>query len=165
MARKDTLPSLFGSRSTAKGEHSVLSLQDEMNRLFDSFFTGFPTISRKGPLSGTESFRPDIDIVDKEQEILVSAELPGLESGDVDITLHDNSLVIQGEKRVEEEHDDKDRGHYVERSYGSFRRVIPLHAEVDEDGVKASFKKGVLKIRLPKTVEAKERSRKISVEH
>jgi HSP20 family protein len=104
---------------------------------------------------------PALNISEDEKNITVEAELPGMDSKDIDISLQNNMLVLQGEKRFEEE---KKEGSYhrIERSYGSFSRTIPLSSTVDEDKVKASFKNGVLTVTLPKQEVA--RGKKIAVE-
>lgn len=132
-------------------------LRSEMDRLFDHF------LERRdlGPWpEGT--FSPAIDVKDTDDAILVSAELPGIDESELDVSVNRDILTIRGEKR--EESDKKENGRkYVERSYGMFERGIPLHCAVDESKVKATFKKGVLKITLPKTAEAKNASRKIPI--
>ena len=138
--------------------HPALTLQDEVNRLFESFFQGVPSVGKLGEFS----FTPNVDVLDNETEIVITAELPGIDENDIDITLNRDRLVLKGEKKREEEHKENDVT-YVERSYGSFQRVIPLPVEIDEDQVDASFDKGVLCIRLPKSTEAKERVKKVSV--
>ena len=104
---------------------------------------------------------PALNVSEDEKNITVEAELPGMESKDIDISLQNNMLVLQGEKRFE---DEKKEGNYhrIERSYGSFSRTIPLSSSVDEDKVKASFKKGVLTVTLPK--QGVEQGKKISIE-
>jgi len=104
---------------------------------------------------------PALNISEDEKNITVEAELPGMESKDIDLSLQNNMLVLQGEKRFENE---KKEGNYhrIERSYGSFSRTIPLSSAVDEDKVKASFKNGVLTVTLPKQEVA--RGKKIGIE-
>jgi HSP20 family protein len=104
---------------------------------------------------------PAVDVSEDEREITVKAELPGLESKDVDISLDRGVLTLKGEKKFEEE-EKKDNYHRIERSYGSFYRSLTLPAEVKEDAVKAKFDKGVLTITLPKSEKAK--SKKIEIQ-
>jgi HSP20 family protein len=107
-------------------------------------------------------FMPQVDVNEDEKQIKVTAELPGMDEKDIDVALSGNSLTIKGEKQ--EETEDKGRNYYrSERRYGSFHRVIPLSAEVDQDKAKADFKNGVLRITLPKTGEARKRRKKIDV--
>jgi HSP20 family protein len=122
-------------------------LQREVDRLFDEFsFSRDPgTLGRPG-LFGLV---PKMDVTETDKEIEVSAELPGLERDDVDISVEDGVLTIRGEKKVETEK--KDRSFYpAERSYGSFYRSLPLTNGVDPSSIKATMSKGVLKINIPK---------------
>jgi HSP20 family protein len=92
---------------------------------------------------------PKVDVAETSDEIRVTAELPGMKEDDVEVTLSDGGLVIQGEKRIEKE--EKEKNYYrVERSYGKFHRSIPLPGKVDDKNVNASFQNGVLTITLPK---------------
>lgn len=136
-----------------------LAMQERMNSLFeDAFGRSFGRW-----LGDHQRFIPTVDVVEKEREILVTAELPGLEEKDVEVTVDDNLLTIRGEKK--EEHEEEGERHYhVERSFGSFHRQIPLTSPVDREKVKASFRKGVLKIRLRKTEEAQQRTSRIKID-
>ncbi len=131
----------------------VQTLHDEMNQLFDEFFSGFG-LAPWAPFAEMESyFSPRVDVIETDKEVKVSAELPGLSEKDVEVSLSHDVLTIKGEKKSEEEH--KEHNSYrLERVYGSFQRSIPLPCEVDEDKVEAVFKNGVLTITLPKVAEA-----------
>lgn len=135
------------------------SLQREMNDLFDSFFRGFeaePFIGKGG------QFTPAVDVSESDREFTVTAELPGLDGKDLEVSVTRDALTIRGEKK--EEHEDKGNGRYhKELYYGSFSRGIPLHAEVNPDAVKAVYKNGVLKVKLPKSAPSVSGSRKIAV--
>ena len=131
-----------------------LDLRDQMNHLFDGFFDDEATF--------TGDFAPKLDVSETDKQITVSAELPGLEPDDIDVTIDHDMLVISGEKHAEKEEKDKHYYH-VERSYGSFYRSVPLSSEVDEDKIDASFKRGVLKVSLPKTREAQDSRKHIEV--
>ena len=146
-----------------ESEHPFASFQREMNRLFDNFFGGFG-LSSWAPLEGSSvpAFTPRVDVSETEKEIKVSAELPGMEEKDIDLSLTREALTIKGEKKGEAEEKGKDF-YRMERTYGSFTRTIPLPVEVDTDKVEATFKKGVLDITLPKTAKAIEETKKISV--
>lgn len=134
-----------------------------MNRLFDDFFERpFGLSSYLGESDLMSDFAPRLDISDTDKEISIAAELPGLEPDDIHISLDRNMLTISGEKRAEEEEKDK-RFYRVERSYGSFQRSIPLPDEIDEDKIDATFKRGVLKVKLPKTQAAQKRSKHIAI--
>lgn len=140
-------------------EHPFSLLRREMDSLFDNFFRGFdlePFESRMG------AFSPKVDVTENDKEIKISAELPGLEEKDIDVSLQKDMLTIKGEKKEEKE--DKGKDYYrMERSYGSFSRTIPLPVEVETDKVEAKFKKGVLSITLPKTAKAVAQTKKIAV--
>ena len=106
---------------------------------------------------------PHIDVSETAKEIRVTAELPGMEEKDLEVSFLDGVLTIKGEKNEEHE-EEKSDVHRSERQYGMFERTIPLPAEVDVDKVKATFKKGVLKITLPKTKEAQANRRLIQIQ-
>ena len=135
------------------------SFRLEMDRLMENFFHGFDTrhFGRR-----SDSFVPQIDVVDTDKEIKISAELPGLDEKDIEVSLTREALTIRGEKREEKEEKGKDY-YRSERSYGSFTRTIPLPAEVDADKVAASFKKGVLTVKLPKTKQAISETKKVAI--
>jgi HSP20 family protein len=143
------------------------SFRSEMDRLFDRF--GFPSLRRMfdmepawRPASSFSFSVPAIDMSEDENAYKISAELPGLEAKDVEVSVSGNTLVLKGEKRQEKE--EKDKNYYFsERAYGSFQRAFDLPASVDRDKVAADFSKGVLTITLPKTPEAQKPQKKIEV--
>ena len=144
-----------------RGERPMDMFQREFNRLFDDFFRTPTMLGR-----GSEAFAsmPRVDVSESENEYEVTAELPGIDEKDVELTLADNVLTIRGETKVEREEKDKDKNYYMsERTFGSFRRAVPLPAQVDEDRVEANFKNGVLTVRLPKSPQAQARTRRIEV--
>lgn len=167
MARKDvTQP---GSSTPARRDvfASPLSeLHREVDRLFDEFMGGFrPWRSRVGFWGdGEGELVPRVDVSESDKEVVVTADLPGIDEKDIDVTLSNGVLTIKGERKAEkEEKDEKKSYHRVERSYGLYSRSIALPGEVDENKVKADFAKGVLTIRMPKTDRAKSRVKKISI--
>jgi len=105
---------------------------------------------------------PAIDMSEDEKMYKISAELPGMEAKDVDVSVTGDMLVLKGEKRQEKEEKDKNY-HFSERAYGSFQRAFELPASVDRGKIAADFSKGVLTIILPKTVEAQQPTKKIAV--
>jgi len=117
----------------------------------NSFFDDFAVPSL---LSEERGFTPAFDISETENELIVRAEIPGMDKEDIDIHLTDGVLTIKGEKRHEKE-DKKEDYHRVERSYGSFCRSIGLPFDVETDKVDATYKDGVLKLTLPKSERAK----------
>jgi len=127
----------------------MVSLQDEMNRMFDSLMS--PTAPR-----AAETWFPAVDVRETEGEYIVRAELPGLTREDVKINLINNTLILRGEKKQENE-EKKGSWHHVERSYGSFERTFTLPTTVTSDTIKAKFHNGVLEITVPKAEEAKPR--------
>lgn len=147
-----------------KDEHGVdrpiNSLQREMNRLFEDFFSRDFFVE---PFRGMGEYHPAMDVSETEDAVIVKAELPGMEAKDVEINLNGDVLSLRGEKREETEEKTKSF-HRVERSYGSFERSVRLPYAVKADKVEATFKNGVLTVQLPKAEEAKRKSVKINVE-
>jgi HSP20 family protein len=148
--------------------HPFLELQRATNRLFDDFFRDFGLFGSRwaDPLSLTPDVFgdqwPRVDMSETDKEILITAELPGVNKDDLGISVSEGRITIHGEKKEQKE--DKGKDYYrLERSYGSFQRSLSLPCEIDADKVDASFKDGVLKISLPKTEAARERIKKIPV--
>jgi len=104
---------------------------------------------------------PQVNVSETENDVTVNAELPGMNSKDIDVSLRQNNLIIQGEKQFEDEEKNKNY-HRIECSYGSFYRAVPLPIEVESDKVKAKFKDGVLTIHMPKSASAQKK--KIEIE-
>jgi HSP20 family protein len=134
-------PALFGS------------LHREIDRLIDDFARG-----NFGLLTQAQAnLIPQIDVCETDKEIEITAELPGLERKDVEISVEDDTLTIRGEKKVEtkEKEDDKNKNYHVsERSYGVFYRLVQLPAGVDPASIQATMSKGVLKVTIPKPARA-----------
>ena len=128
------------------------SFQDEMNRVLDSFF------NRESSYGA--DWKPVVDVAETENDIVVKAEIPGIDPKDIDISITGDKLTLKGEKKEEKENTGK-CFHRVESSYGSFKRVITLPASVDVDKVTAEGKNGLLEITLPKKEESK--AKKINV--
>jgi len=163
MTTKDLTPQKRkeSMRFTTKHEekHPILAFQEEMNALMDNFFRSMNfDLFEKRP--GT--FSPSIDIMDTGKEVVVTAELPGVDEDNIDISITKDTLTIKGEKKAEKEEKGKDF-HLVERSYGSFIRTIPLPVDVETEKVGATYKKGVLTIKLPKTEKALKETKKIPI--
>lgn len=143
------------------GSDPFYRLRRQMDDLFDDFFemAPFEEGEREERLV---PFSPSVDVSEKDNQIQVTAELPGLAEDDIDLSLSENVLTISGEKK--EERKAEEQNYYrVERSYGSFQRRIPLPAEVGADQVEASFKNGVLSVTLPKKAEAQQEQKKIEI--
>lgn len=133
-------------------------IRKEMDSLWDTLFDRRPV---RG--DGVSEWMPSLDLSETKNSYIVSAEIPGIEPKDVEISLTDNVLTIKGEKKQEKQ-EDNENYHLIERSYGSFTRSFRLPVQVQADKVKATYKNGVLKITLPKTEEAKKKEIKIAVE-
>jgi HSP20 family protein len=138
----------------------------DMERMMDDFFDRRMRPWWPERWLRTEGFStnvPALDVFEEKDELVVKAELPGIEKDNVEVNLTDHTLTIKGEKKKEEEV--KEEKYYrSERSYGSFVRTLQLPADVQSDKVKASFKNGVLEVRLPKTEEAKGKEIKVKVD-
>jgi len=143
----------------AQDEHPVLSLQREMNRLFDTFWNRF---ERSAGLIDGGMAAPRADVVETDKAIEVSLELPGLDEKDVEVSVTEDVLTVRGEKKAERKEERK--GYYLsERSYGAFYRAVPLPPGVATDKAEATFRKGVLTVTLPKTPEAQSKVKRIEV--
>ncbi len=138
------------------------TIQNEMNRLFNTFFDT-PASGEGGGNSGTyRRWIPAMDLVETEGDFVLRADLPGLAEGDVNIELEDNVLTVSGERKAE--HEERKEGYYrIERSSGAFRRSLTLPDGVDPEQVKASFDRGVLEVHVPKPEQRKPRKVAISV--
>jgi HSP20 family protein len=133
------------------------SFRREMDRLFDDFLRA-PAVGRFGDFGGAQANWPSIDVKDKNNELLVTAEVPGLTDKDVELFVDNGILTIRGEKKAEHE----EKG-YSERFFGKFERQIPLPSGVDEAHCKADFHDGLLTIHLPKSRQAEEARKKIPI--
>jgi HSP20 family protein len=146
-----------------QGREEIVALHDEMDRLFDRFLSDpFGLSPLKGWREMAGRFSPRIDVSETEEAIHVAAELPGMDRDDVEVSVTKDMLTISGEKRTEKETKEKYM-RTVERSYGSFQRTIPLPEDIETDKVQATFRKGVLEIELPKSPEARRRTKRIPV--
>jgi HSP20 family protein len=148
MDPKGTVPA---RRSAAlRAQDPFAALRREMNDLFEGFFPSSGEV-------GSGPFMPRVDVREMDGEIRVSAELPGIDEKDLEISVDGDMLTIKGEKKAEKE--EKGEEFYrLERSYGSFRRSVPLPCPVAVDKATASAAKGVLTIVMPKAAEAKKKT-------
>lgn len=175
MPIKDIIPKIGKGRETLPARREerdpFLSLQRDMNRLFDDFFGSFGGATPAGrglDLWGERElapagFMPRVDVTESDREVRISAELPGLDEKDVTVELDDASVTLRGERK--EERESKDGNWFrKEQSYGAFHRVIPLPARVDGDKAAAKFKRGVLTVTLPKREEDRKKRRTVTVE-
>lgn len=127
----------------------LMSTWNEFDRMFNRL-TRSGAEERDSDISNVGTWRPALDITEREQEYLVTAELPGIAEDDVNISIKNNVLTIKGEKKHETE-EKSDERYYSERVYGSFQRMIRLDSDIESDKVEADYENGVLNIRLPKT--------------
>jgi HSP20 family protein len=132
------------------------SAQDEMAQLNPmlAHALGLHTQQQGNSRAASTAWAPALDISERKDAYLVTVELPGLKSEDLDITMEDGLLTIQGERQFTQESSEQ-QFHRVERRYGAFRRSITLPAHVMAEGIQASFEDGVLQILVPKAEEAK----------
>ena len=127
----------------------LTDLRDEIDRLFELPLTEVARTSRL--FSG---WTPALDLYEEKDNLVVKVELPGMKREDIEVSLHEGSLSISGERKSEETHQDADV-HRTERFFGRFQRTVALPTPVAADKVKAQYKDGILTITLPKTEEAK----------
>ncbi len=134
----------------------LLTLREKMNRLFEDVVTARG--QEKEFISST--WNPAVDIYESENQLVLTAEIPGVDEKDVEIKIEDNTLSIKGERRFETETKEENY-HRLERSYGSFYRTFTLPNYVDQDKIHAEHENGVLKITMPKRTDLKPRKVKI----
>jgi HSP20 family protein len=128
------------------------TLQEEVNRLFSSNLT--PSFADEG--IGRGAWNPTVDIYENKDQIVLEAELPGMNREDFDLTIENNVITLRGERRFEKK-DDADNYHRVERAYGSFTRSFTLPQTISGEGANAEYRNGVLRVTLPKREETKAR--------
>jgi HSP20 family protein len=129
--------------------------QERLNRLFGELARGFG--EEEG---GTRAWAPAVDIFETDQNLVLKAELPGVDPKDVEIRVEDNTLYLKGERKFEKETKEENY-HRVERVYGSFARSFSLPSSVDFDKTTAEYKDGILTVTMPKREEAKPKTIKI----
>ena len=134
----------------------IHSLQQEMNRLFNTFFDTPVTGSGTG---GGRRWVPAMDLVETDEHFVLRADLPGLDESDVNIEVNDKMLTLSGERRYEHEA----KNYRLERGSGQFSRSLTLPDGVDAEAITAAFDKGVLEVRIPKPEERKPRKVQIGV--
>src|ERR1700704_4354847 len=128
------------------------TLQEEVNRLFSNNLS--LSFGEEGIARG--AWNPNVDIYENKDQIVLEAELPGMNRGDFDLTIENNVITLRGERHFEKK-DDTDNYHRVERSYGSFSRSFTLPQTVSAEGATAEYRNGVLRVTLPKREETKAR--------
>jgi len=139
-------------REGERTESPLVALRSEMDRLFDTFLRE-PFGAIDWPLIGQGRWSPTIDIAEADEEVIVRAELPGMDPKDLDVSISGNQLVLSGEKKESTEDKGKDYYHSESR-YGSFRRAVRLPDGIDAEHVDAQYANGVLTLHLKKTPSA-----------
>ncbi len=134
----------------------LLTTQDRLNRLFNETFSRFFGAEELP----SRAWAPPVDIYETDENLVLKAELPGMDPEDVEVRVQDSTLYLKGERKFEKEVKE-DNYHRIERAFGSFTRTFPLPSSIDADKVKAEYKDGVLTLTMPKREEAKPKTIKI----
>ncbi|MBE0582808.1 MAG: Hsp20/alpha crystallin family protein [Desulfofustis sp.] len=146
--------------------HPLYHVQQRMERLFDSLSRDFGMRDWKSGQTSTLAagsfLKPSVNIGGNEHEYSISVEIPGVDEKDIKVEVKDNTLTISGEKQQDQEDRQKDF-YRIERSFGSFRRVLTLPDDADQEGIKAGFRKGVLKLTIPKKAVPAEEVKQIEI--
>lgn len=153
------LPNIFHHK-----DQSPSSLRNQIDKVFENFFSDWPEVNPYDERS-SNFIKPAVDVAETTEQFEIKAELPDMKREDIHLEVQGNSLVLQGEKKFEKEEEEKEKGyHLVERSYGSFRRVIPLPFEIsNEEAVHATYQDGLLTVTVAKPKETLEKQRKIDI--
>lgn len=162
MTMRDLLPFERISLPIGRGGNPITTFQDEVNKLFHDFFgeVSFPRWSHA--VESAFNVTPALDVVENDKEFKITAELPGMEAKDVQITTAEGYVTIKGEKKGEKK-EEKEGYHRHERSYGSFQRVVALPDIANFEKAEASYKNGVLTLSVPKKTGASSKERKIDI--
>jgi HSP20 family protein len=134
----------------------MVTLREKMNRLFEDVFTG----QSESKELAASSWAPAVDIFETENDLVMTAEVPGIDEKDIEIKIEDNTLILKGARKFEKETKEENY-HRIERSYGSFYRAFTLPNSIDPEKIQAEHENGVLKITMPKRTELKPRKVKI----
>lgn len=153
-------------RAAAGMPLSLATMRDEMDRMFERFWAN-PMAAMESPDRwfgdfSPAGFQPKLDVTDDKNFLRVTCEVPGVDMKDIDVEVQDGVMTITGEKKQEQTSEDEGCYH-TERSYGYFRRSIPLPTEVETGKAEAKFDKGILTVKLPKTEKARQQSTKIPI--
>jgi HSP20 family protein len=144
-----------------EGEKTMTITRIDPFRELASFFENFTEPTGKDQLTAG-SFVPPVDVYEDEQNLVLKLEIPGLNDEDVNVSVENNTLTVQGERKFEKE-EKEENFHRIERRYGSFVRTFKLPNTVDAEKVEAGYDKGILKITLAKRAEAKPRQIKVGI--
>lgn len=140
----------------------LLGLQERMNKLFDESFRGMSRTGSEDDWALGGTWAPAVDIYEQGSDIVLKAELPGVDPKSVDVRLENNTLTLCGERKFDDEIQ-RENYHRIERSYGAFSRSFTLPSTVDQNNIKADYRDGVLRVTLPKREEAKPKQISINV--
>jgi HSP20 family protein len=158
MAQRDWLPSLWNDKREGE-EYPFLSLRKQMDSIFDDFLG-------RGSTGGSGALAVRSNVSETDKEIRLTAELPGMDQKDIDISVTGNRLTIRGEKKSETEQRSGEEGrqfHRIERSSGMFQRSIALPFDIDTNTVSAEYQNGILTVSVPKPQEVVANTKKIEV--
>lgn len=146
--------------TTWKPSRDLMNIQEEMNRLFDRFFS--PVRWEEPELASSAAWYPQMDIKENKDEFVVIAEIPGMKKDDIHVVYKDGVLSIEGERKQEKEEKDVNY-HRVERQYGKFCRTFQMPTQIKQDQISAKYKDGVLELHLPKAEEVKAKEIEVKV--
>lgn len=143
----------------SRQSHGLQSWFKDMNHLFERFNRDI------SPLTNLQTdLEPKVEVKETDQSYIVKAEIPGMEEKDLSISLRDNNLILEGERKSERKEEDKSH-FFSEFQYGSFYRSLPLDQDVDENNVNATYKNGILSVELKKVPSASQKQKKITIKH
>ncbi len=134
----------------------LTTLRERMNRLFEEAYSSRG--EEKDLVAST--WNPSVDIYETENELVMKAELPGIDENDIELKIEDSTLTLKGDRKFEKETKEENY-HRIERAYGSFYRSFTLPRNIDQDKIKAESENGILKVTLPKKAELKPKNVKI----
>ena len=137
-------------------------LRQDMARMWTSLWPMGPRPLRQFASAAELAWAPSMDVFEKDNAIVIKAELPGVKKDDIHVTIEDNDVIIRGERKSESEVKE-DQFYRLERAYGSFYRRLPLGIDVKAADIKATFDNGVLEVRIPKPAAAKPEAQKIAI--
>ena len=154
-------PQISGRNSGSS--HPLMRLHNEIDQIFDQFYHGFPLFPLRWPQERSKGgvVFPQLNIVENKNAYTITVDAPDVEEKDIELTVQEGALTIRGEKQTEKE-DQDNQYHRVERSYGSFQRVLSLPSDAEEDKIEAKFKNGVLTITVTKNTKMTSSGRKIA---
>jgi HSP20 family protein len=166
MTIKDLIPWNWGKRETPvrrETTNPLGALQSNIDRAFEDFWRAFDLPISSTGRDGFPGVTLPVDVRETDRAVEVTAELPGMDEKDVEVSVAEGVLTIRGKK--ESERASEEKGYFLrERTFGSVERVVPLPDGLDPDSAKATFKNGVLAITIPKTSEAQAAMKRIPVQ-